>query len=249
MHTNIKTHQPSLLILADFSDGSWNAASFAMQFLYRQKSRLSILQTYENPGWGHFMMRKLSFHLKKIAKTELGSLKRKLSLNFNIKKQKINTLLFEGSLNDVLHYPSVEKGQYTLVLSTFSSFNDSCTRQNRRLKKIINTAQNPLYLLPRSFDGDQPKKILLVSSGNKNLSEQVCRQLTQICRETRSKLEVLFILKGKSQIVPKQVKAQTTQQFAGINVSFNTICSKNKCKGIELYLKNSLRDLIVIEND
>ena len=249
MNASKKTNQSPILILADFSDGSWHAASFAMQFLYRQKSRLSILQTYEDPGWGCFMMRKLSHHLKKITKNELSALKRKLTAHFNIDKQSINAISYEGKLNDVLHYKTILKEDYILVLSTYSSFKDSCNRQNGCLKKIIDTAQNPLFILPGSFDDGVNKKILFVAHPQKNVSVALCKKVLEICQKTRSNLDVLFVLTSQDQQVPESVKQSFRELCDETAVSFSTIHDKKKCKGIDHYLNNSTPDLIVIEND
>ena len=46
------TKPPAILILADFSDGSWHALSFATKFLYTPKSPLFILQTFQNLSKG-----------------------------------------------------------------------------------------------------------------------------------------------------------------------------------------------------
>lgn len=242
-------NQPSILILADFSDGSWHATSFAMKFLYKEKSPVSILQTYQNPGWGHLMMRKLSHHLRKITKNELRALKNRLLKHFNIEKQKVNTLSIEGELNTVLNYKPIINGQHNLVLSTHNSFEDSCKRQNGCLEKIIDTAKHPLFILPDTFEGETSKRILFVANPDKKPSELLCNQVSEICSKTKSNLEVLFVLKTQNQNISEDVKSYFHEYFEGIDITLNTIQYKTKCKGINNYLNQTNRDLIVIEND
>jgi hypothetical protein len=83
-------NQPAILIPADFSDVSWHATSFAMKFLFRVISPVTILQNHKNPGWGHLLMRKLSHYLKKITKNELRALRKKILKHFKIDKKKID---------------------------------------------------------------------------------------------------------------------------------------------------------------
>ncbi|WP_163321743.1 hypothetical protein [Draconibacterium mangrovi] len=241
-------NQPSILILADFSDGSWHATSFAMKFLYKE-SPVTILQTYQNPGWGHLMMRKLSHHLKKITRNELRALKNRLLKHFSIEKQKVNTLSVEGELNSVLNFKPIINGQHNLVLSTHNSFEDSCKRQNGCLEKIIDTAQHPLFILPETFEGETSKKILVVANPDKNPSEQLCSQVLEICRRTQSNLEILFVLKTENQNINAHVKSYFHEYFDEIDTRVSTIQQKTKCKGINTYLNHTSRDLIVIEND
>ena len=249
MSVRLKGNDPSILILADFSDGSWHATSFAMQFLYKEKSPVTILQTYQNPGWGHFMMRKLSHHLEKITKNELRALKNRLLKHFKIDKKKISTLSVEGELNSVLHYKPIINGDHNLVLSTHNSFEDSYKRQNGCLEKIIDTAQNPLFVLSKTFEGETSKRILFVGNPEKRPSEQLCNQVIEICKRTQSNLEILFLQNEKIQKLHEDVQPNYHKYFEGIDISLSTVQSRTKCRGISNYLKNTNRDLIVIEND
>ncbi|MCG6191114.1 hypothetical protein [Maribellus maritimus] len=249
MSARLRNNQPTILILADFSDGSWQATSFAMQFLYRKNSPVTILQTYQNPGWGHLMMRKLSHHLKKITKNELRALKNRLLTHFKVEKQKINTLSVEGELNSVLNFKPIINGRHNLVLSTHNSFNDSCKRQNGCLETIINTAQNPLFILPERFEGETSKRILFIGSPGKKPSEQLCSEVHDICKRTQSNLEILLVFKSQNQKVHEDLQSYYHKYFEGIDFTIRSIQHKTKCRGINNYLQNTNRDLIVIEND
>lgn len=249
MNDRLMNNQPAVLILADFLDGSWHATSFAMQFLYRKKSSISILQTYQNPRSGHFMMRKLSHQLKEITKNELRALKDKLLTNFKIEKKEVNTISAEGELSSILNYSSIIDGPHNIVLCTYNSFNDSFNRQNGCLKKIINTTSNPLFILPKMFEKESSKTILFVGSPSKIPSEQLCNQVIEICNKTESNLEILFVVKNHNEKINEDVKSFYNEHFNGIEFTIKNIRSKRKSKGINNYLKNKNRDLIVIEND
>ncbi|MGQ8335252.1 hypothetical protein ACUNWD_01800 [Sunxiuqinia sp. A32] len=249
MNIGLRNNQPSILILADFSDGSWYASSFAINFLYKEKSPVTILQTYQSPGWGHFMMRKLSHHLEKITKNELRALKNRLQNHFKIEKQKINTLSIEGELNKVLNYKSIINEKHNLVLSTHNSFEEACKRQNGCLEKIIDTAKHPLFILPETFEGETSKKILFVANPGKNPSERLCKQVFEICKKTQSKLEILFVSEMQNQLIYQEVKSYYHELCNGTEITFNTVQNKTKCKGINAFLNHTNRDLIVIEND
>ncbi|MDX8339593.1 hypothetical protein SLH46_10390 [Draconibacterium sp. IB214405] len=249
MSVRLRHNQPSIMILADFSDGSWHATSFAMRFLYTEKSPVTLLQTYQNPGWGHLMVRKLSLHLKRITKNELSALKNRILKHFTIEKQKINTLSIEGELNSVLSYKPIIKGRHNLVLSTYNSFEDSCKRQNGCLEKIIDTAKHPLFILPETFEGETSKKILFVGNPDKNPSEDLCKQVLEICKKTQSNLEVLFVLESQNHKVSDKVQTCFHDFCNGTDITFSTIQAKTKCKGINNYLDNTNRDLIVVENE
>ncbi|MCL3782202.1 hypothetical protein EMN47_17575 [Prolixibacteraceae bacterium JC049] len=249
MSEKYENSQSQLLILADFSDGKWHAASFAMQFLFKEKSSISLLQTYQKPGFGHFMMRKLNHHLKAVSIHELSALKAKLLTKFKIAKQKVKTISLEGELVTVLNYGQLIKRSYYVVLSTFNSFVDSCSRQNRCLDKIINTANNPLFILPKNFEEGVNSKILFVGNPEIIPSRQLCNQILEICSKTKSKLEILFVRIKQKQKIDGEMENYYNRCFKNIGYSINYIEGKTKCKGIKKYLNNIDRDLIIIQNN
>nr|WP_319267168.1 hypothetical protein [uncultured Draconibacterium sp.] len=249
MSARLRRNHPSILILADFSDGSWHASSFALNFLYEEKSPLTILQTYQSPGWGHFMMRKLSHHLQKITRNELRALKKRLLNHFKIEKEKINTLSIEGELNKILNYKPIINEEHNLVLSTLNSFEESCKRQNGCLEKIIDTAKHPLFILPETFEGETSKQILFVANPGKKPSVQLCKQVFEICKKTNSELEILFVSEMQNEPISEDVYTYFQELCDGTEIIFNTVYDKTKCSGITTHLKHTSRDLIVIDND
>jgi hypothetical protein len=117
------------------------------------------------------------------------------------------------------------------------------------LEKIIDTAKHPLFIIPERFEGDATKKILFVANPDKEPSVQLRNQLIEICKKTQSNLEILFVLKTQNQHISENVKSNFNNYFEGIDITLNTISNKTKCKGINNYLNQTNRDLIVIEND
>lgn len=248
MNNNLETSSSPVLILADFADGSWHATSFAIQHLHRPDSLLSILHTYENPGWGHFTMRKLSHSLKKIAKYELKQLKNKLLTNFSIKKTEVETLVMEGDLNSILQYKPLIKGEYYITLGIYSSFPDSCNRQNKCLEELINTTHHPLFILPGDFDKQANKKISFVGNPNKIPSTPLVKKVLEICKESQSALEILFVLSNGVQKVPDEILNFYDKNFESINYDIKQLRGTTKCKGIKDHIGEKNKDLLIIEN-
>ena len=118
------------LVLADFSEGSMQAATFAVSFLWEKNNPLYILQTYKSPAWGHFMTRNLSLKLKEITLNELKYLKKKLLKECKIEDQNIEILSIEGDLNSVLQFKPAIKKEINVVISTCLPFKNSCSKQN-----------------------------------------------------------------------------------------------------------------------
>lgn len=249
MHNNLETISSPALILADFADGNWHATSFAMQFLHEKKFPVSIMQTYQNSNWGRFMMRNLTPHLKKITKYELKQLKNKLLSNYKISSKQVKTLAIKGDLYTILNYKSTITGTYNIVLGTYSSFIDSCNRQNKCLENIINTSINPLFIVTREFDECPNKNILFVGTPNKIPSAELIKQTLKICKETQSGLEILFVLRKNIPKISDDVLEYFSKVFKEIDIKVERISNETKCKGLKNYIKDNKKDLIIIEND
>lgn len=246
---NLAKKQPAILILADFSDGSWHAIDFAMRFLYTPESTLFILQTFQNPNFGQLMVRNIIPRLKKITKYELNVLRTKVLRHFKIKAKQIKLLSFNGELVSILQSKLNLKYTYDIVIGTNSSFADSNTMQNLYVTKIINYSNSPLFILPQIFEQKEGKKILLVANPFKRLSLQVKDRILSICEKTNSELDILFVIEKDSQEIGKEEKAFFEKCFEGIKYTINYTKNTSVSKGIKNYVKNNYKDLIIIEKN
>lgn len=248
MQLEADTKYQGVLVLADFADGSWQATTFAMQYLHRKEAPISILQTYKSPGWGHFTMRKLSYSLRKITKHELRQLKNKILAHFSIKKKQVKTLSMEGELNSLLQFKPLFKGDYFITLGIYSSFIDSCTRQNNCLEELIDTTHHPLFILPGEFNEQPNKQILFVGNPDKVPSQLLTDQVVKICKETQSGLEILFVLNNGIQNISDEVLNFYSENFKSLDYEIKQLYGKTKCQGIKEHISDKTKDLLVIEN-
>lgn len=242
----ISTKPAAILILADFADGSWHAASFAMKFLFEKESPYSILQTYQNPKFGQLMLHNLIPHLREITKYELKSLRTKLVKKFNIEEEKINTISLEGDLNTILQNKSFLIESHNIVLGTHGSFANSCTMQNQCLAKIIDTSKNPLFILPQKFKQKKKNKILFVGNASKVPSLHVKNQTLETCRKTNSELDILFVIAKQNQKMTEEVSEFFKKHFNNTNYTINYTLNSSTCKGIRDFTLNNYADLIIV---
>jgi len=106
---------PAILILADFSDVSWHAISFGIQFLYTPQSPIYILQTFQNPNFGQSMLRDIIPRFKKITKQGLRVLISRLLRNFKLTAKYVKLLSLNGELVSILQDKQDLKVSYIQV--------------------------------------------------------------------------------------------------------------------------------------
>ncbi len=236
-----------VLVLADFSDGSWHAITFAMEFLYNEKSPFSILQTYQKPKFGLFMFRNLLPHLKEITIHELKTLKNRILKNYKIKPEYINTLSLRGNLTKILRHKIIRDKPYSLVLGTHGSFAHSCTMQNQCLAKIIDSSNSPLFILPQQLNPESVNNILVVGNPSTTAPPLLMKQVISICRQTEAGLNLLFVVKEQNRKISEKVIRTYKEYFEEISYTINYALNSSVCKGMEVYLKNNYNDLIIVE--
>ena len=193
------------------------------------------------------MTRNITPRLKEITLYELRKLKDKLLSNFIIKPEFVKTLSIEGDLNGILHYHSEIQSCYNVVLSTYSSFKDSNTIRNRYVKKLINNARFPFFIIPGKPEELQNKNHVLVGNQNKIPSPHLVEQTLRICNETNSDLEILFVLNSDSPVVSKQILDHYSKSFNSIKFRITQKINSSKYKGIENYLKQDDSGLVIID--
>ncbi len=245
----LESKPTAVLILADFSDGSWHAISFAMQFLYTQNSKFFILQTFQSPKFGIFMVRNILPRLQKITTDELNTLKTKLLANYNIKNEHIELLSFKGELANVIQNKLDLKYSYNIVIGTYSSFANSSTMQNLHLTKIINCSKNALFILPKKFKQKENRKILFVGNPLKIPTTQIKNQIFKICQKAKSELDILFVVEDESQKMYEEVQQFFENYIKEVNYEVNYVKNRSVCSGMKNYVKNNHRDLIIVERN
>ena len=245
----LESKPTAVLILADFSDGSWHAISFAMQFLYSPNSKLFILQTFQSPKFGIFMTRNILPQLKKITTYELNTLKTKLLANYNIENEHIELLSFKGELANVLQNKLDLKYSYNIVIGTYSSFANSSTMQNLCLTKVLNCSKNALFILPKKFKQKESRKILFVGNSHKVPSTQIKNQILKICKKSNSELDILVVVKEESQQMQMDVQHFFENYFKDVNYEINFVKNKSVCSGMKSFVKNDCKDLIIVERN
>ncbi len=245
----LESKPTAVLILADFSDGSWHAISFAMQFLYSPNSKLFILQTFQSPKFGIFMTRNILPRLKKITTHELNTLKSKLLANYNINNEHIELLSFKGELASVLQNKLDLKYSYNIVIGTFSSFADSSTMQSFCLTKVLNRSKNALFILPKKFKQKENRKILFVGNPLKVPTTQIKNQILKICQKSDSELDILFVVEEKSQKMQKEMQHFFENYFKEVKYEINYVKNRSVCSGMKYFVKNDCKDLIIVERN
>jgi hypothetical protein len=166
-----------ILILADFSEGNWEAIQFAMEYLYQANSEICIVQTWQKPNFGFSMVRDLSSILQNIAENELESLKRKILTVYALSDSQIRLFPFEGDLPGYFKSEMYRDNNWHVVMA--SSENGNQLTDNQSIIEIIDKVGQPLYILS-GLKGLSDFSDVFVLSDTNNPSNSILTALERI---------------------------------------------------------------------
>jgi len=220
----------NILILADFSGGTWDAVCFAMKFLRNGDTTINLLQTYQKPEVRQSMIRDIVPILKKISIEDLEELRRRILNQFKIPKRKVKPLSIEGNLTSLLQDQINLNDIESVVVGMHSSIPDTRFLTRRNISRVIKCSSHPLFILPYRFLDSEFHKIIFVTDSDNQPSEKVLDKLRYLKSLARSGIHILFVVQDDSHDFPENIKSNIIKHLSGIKVSTD-------------YLHNALMDL------
>ena len=236
----------NILILTDFSGGTWDAVCFAMKFLRNGKTTINLLQTYQKPEVGQSMIRDIIPILKKISIDDLKELRRKILNQFEIPKRRVKPLSIEGNLASLLQNQLNLNDIDSVVVGLHSSIPDTRFLIRRKISRVIKHSSHPLFILPSRFSDSEFHKIIFVTDPNNQPSAKVLDKLRYLESIVRSGIHILFIVKNDTHDIPENIKSNIIKHLSGIKTTTDYLHNASMDLN-QNYLDLASRNLVVIK--
>ncbi|MBL7111242.1 MAG: hypothetical protein ISS19_04805 [Bacteroidales bacterium] len=238
----------NILILTDFSGGTWDAVHFAMKFLRDGEIIINLLQTYQKPEVGHSMHRDIVPILEKISIDELEDLRNKILNQFEIPKRKVKLLSIEGNLSSLLSNQLNLNDIGGVVVGLYNSIPDTGFLIQRKISSVIKCSSHPLFILPGRFSDSEINKIVFITDPYNKPSVKVLDKLIYLSGKVRSEIHILFAAQDDTQDNQENIKSNIIKHFPGINVTTDYL-SNASMDLIRNYLNLTSCNLVVIEKN
>jgi len=212
-----------ILILTDFSGGTWDAVCFAMKFLRNGKTTLNLLKTYQKPEVRQSMIRDIIPLLKESSLNELKELRRKILKKFKIPKRKVKSLSIEGNLVSLLQNQLNTNDIDSVVVGLHNSIPHTGFLIRRKISRIIKCSSHPLFILPYRFSDSEFQNIVFVTNPYNQPSEKVLDKLRYLESKVGSGIHILFISQDDNHDIPKSIKSNIIEHFSGIKVTTDSL--------------------------
>ena len=238
----------NILILTDFSEGTWDAVCFAMKFLRDGETTINFLQTYQKPEVGHSMHRDIVPILEKISIDELEKLKSKILNQFEIPKRKVKLLSIEGNLSSLLSNQLNMKDIGGVVVGLYNSIPETGFLIQRKISGVIKCSSHPLFILPGRFSDSEINKIVFITDPYNKPSVKVLDKLLYLSGKARSEIHILFAALDDTQDNQENIKSNIIKHLSGINVTTDYLRNVTMDL-VRNYLKLTSCNLVVFEKN
>ena len=190
-HDHLK-EPTDILILADFSDGLWDAVTFTVTVLYREGITIKLLETFEEPHTGQSLMLDLEAILENIANQELMAVKKRIVTEFKIPGHDIKLISHNGDLISFLKQEDLHGNILCTVVNTHSSFSGSCFMQKFKIWKLVRKVSRPMFVFPVEFSYSDIYNIVYAVSPMRKPSESILNELAKLFQSVDYKIHILF---------------------------------------------------------
>ena len=236
----------NILILTDFSEGTWDAVCFAMKFLRNGDTTINLLQTYQKPEVRQSMIRDIVPILKKISIDDLEELRIRILNQFKIPKRKVKLLSIEGNLASLLQNQLNLNDIDSVVVGSHSSIPNTGFLIRRNISRIIKCSSHPLFILPYRFSDSEFHKIIFVTNTYNQPSSKVLDKLRYLESLARSGIHILFVVHDDNHDIPENIKSNIIKHLSGINVTTDYLHNASMDLN-QNYQDLASRNLVVIE--
>lgn len=194
-----------ILILADFSDGLWDAVTFSVKVLFREGITIKLLETYQKPRTGQSLMLDLDPILENNALQELMALKKKMVSSFKLSTNEIKLILFKGNLIPKLRHEASQNNILCVVVNSHGLFAGSYTFQIFKIWRIVRKVSLPVFIWPVKFSETVIFNILYSFNPSKESNEKVFSELGKLFRAVNYRIHILFA-KRKDKVENEQAE-------------------------------------------
>ena len=244
----------NILVPTDFSDNSWNAIKYAMQFFKKKKCNFYLLHVTSLTNYIDADaplltdIESIENALITESKTELQKLLQKIKQLNGKDNNNYITLTSIDYFIDAVRNQIIEKKIDLVVMGTkgATGFKEAMVGSNTG--DLITKVQCPVLVIPEDAVFKMPKEIAFPTDYNIFYHTKILSEISEIARMYRSAIRVLHVSKRNENLSVFQRENQEylSDYFMDEQHSFHRITSKKIESGLQCFVESRDIDLIVM---
>ena len=172
--------EKNIMVLTDCSHGALDAGRFAVKYLFDNKSKIILLQTYHTPVQSKNVLDTISPMLEKVARRELNELKAKLSLEYDISQEKIEIRVIEGELKDIIITEFGNLKKFSIVAGSVSESSPNKIPCRNIIEALVQSNIYPVFLISDCITLIEQSRILIIVDNENKIPDQYREYLQDI---------------------------------------------------------------------
>ena len=244
----------NILIPTDFSENSWNAIKYAMQFFKKKKCNFYLLHVTSITNYIDADAPLLS-DIESIenaliteTKTDLQKLLQKIKVINGNDKHNYITLTSIDYFIDAVRNQVAEKKIDLVVMGTkgATGFKEAIIGSNTG--DLITKVQCPVLVVPEAAIFKIPKEIAFPTDYNIFYQTKILSEISELARMYKSAIRVLHVSKRNENLTAFQKENQDylSDYFMDEKHSFHKVTSKKIESGLQCFVESRNIDLIVM---
>lgn len=229
----------NILIPTDFSEHSWNATKYALQFFKDCKCSFYLLHVVESVGVNQNQNLENKSKYKIDYRYKLNLLIKKIEKS-NLKQNHLFfSLVSNGTFVNVMRSEMIEKQIELIVMGTKGTSGFKKISVGSNTTDVINKVKCTTLVVPENAVFSELKNIALPTDYSIFFGSKILETISEVINLFNSKLHIFHLAKTDEKIVGEllQNKELLQDYFMDNNHSFHSITNKNLDIAIDVCIK------------
>lgn len=244
----------TILIPTDFSDNSWNAINYALEFFKYERCEFYLMHAYQESI--HDQPNVTRESLDQVTSDTLATVQKQLEAAVNTIKEtcvnphyKFYTLAVNDILVEAADQIVEEENIDLIVMGTRGKTNDRQVTFGSQTKQVLKYVECPVLAIPENFTYNPPRHVLFPTNYLIPYKRREIRLVCDMLAPYRSTIDVIHIAESENLSLRQEDNQLFLKEILCKNpVKFKTIHHKPIDHGIQKYMENHPIDLLILVN-
>lgn len=245
----------SILLPTDFSDNSWNAIKYALEFFKYQNVKFYVMHAYRNEFYDHDDLVSRDVFDNVLNKVKNESQNNLDNLITKVKKITPNprfTYQTISAYNTLVEESNAIADDYNIdliVMGTKGKSNERHIVFGSHTFQVLKYVKCPVLVIPSNYKNTQPKHILFPTDYLIPYKRRELKLLSVLAKSYRSVIDILYIsTSGKLSIRQEDNQRFIKETLTDNTVNFHIENSKKVAKTITSQIKEKNIDMVTMVN-
>lgn len=245
-----------ILLPTDFSENSWNAIKYALQFFKDQECNFILLNTYTPIIYQVEYMQSSSAQLglidtmKKVSQNGLNELQEKINSEFSNPKHAFSQISAFNSLASEIDDLYSNNIMDFIVMGTKGASGVAGVLFGSNTIHVIKNAKCPVLAIPSDFSFETPREILFPTDYEIEYQEAHLKPIIEIAKKHISRINILHVFIGNG-LTSTQEKNKSILETSMKKVAhlFHDVKNQNVPEAISNFQIRARINLLVMINN